>query len=309
MQEWDRAVLRNAGRYAQWPAAVHESGSTLKSPATEEQVLAAEERLGVTLPPSYRAFLLQANGTYGRDGHAGLWPVEHVLPLVEAEPLWLECTTMPELNDPANDVCEEPGPWDVGYFLPMRSGLQIGGDGESAEVLVPRAGKTEWEYWTLFKEGAVAWASLEAFLSTQVRELQWADPALAARYEADAQGLIERPSQAGGDEYQAFRNLTEVDPPAALRICAQLLEPAFDGIYVQENILGYVGMMGSPELNASLMALLSRASRPELRWRILGALDRCGAGEAPALIAAAAETETDPAFRSWCARRAAELGL
>lgn len=44
------------------PSEVIESGWIGYDPATEEQIAVAEARLGVTLPPSYRAFLKTSNG-------------------------------------------------------------------------------------------------------------------------------------------------------------------------------------------------------------------------------------------------------
>ena len=47
------------------PKAVTTTGGVLVEGATEEQIAAAEQRLGIRLPPSYAAFLRISNGAYG----------------------------------------------------------------------------------------------------------------------------------------------------------------------------------------------------------------------------------------------------
>jgi hypothetical protein len=54
-----------------------EAGRLGRGPASEEAVLAAEARLGVRLPPSYRSFLLTSNGWNGM-GLLDLFGVERI---------------------------------------------------------------------------------------------------------------------------------------------------------------------------------------------------------------------------------------
>jgi len=57
-------------------------------PATEDQIAAAERRLGITLTPSYRAFLLVSNGWLTVSSR--ILPVEQIAWLREKSPDWVE---------------------------------------------------------------------------------------------------------------------------------------------------------------------------------------------------------------------------
>ncbi len=92
---WDTARVAEKRAYDddQIPRHVAMHGTVLLSGATEEQLRAAEERLGVSLPPSYRAFLAMSNGAHA-DGvglgirvsaaddpampEPALWPCERI---------------------------------------------------------------------------------------------------------------------------------------------------------------------------------------------------------------------------------------
>jgi SMI1 / KNR4 family (SUKH-1) len=60
--EWDEVLRAEVPAYARLLPEAEKRGSVLRPPATPDEVAAAEERLGVRLPPSYRSFLLVANG-------------------------------------------------------------------------------------------------------------------------------------------------------------------------------------------------------------------------------------------------------
>jgi HEAT repeat protein len=62
LERWSREWLQDADYAAELPDAVVESSWLGYPPASEEQIAAAERRLGTTLPPSYRAFLRVTNG-------------------------------------------------------------------------------------------------------------------------------------------------------------------------------------------------------------------------------------------------------
>ncbi|WP_182905882.1 SMI1/KNR4 family protein [Microbispora sp. H13382] len=67
----------------------------LFSPATEAEVRELEERLGVELPPSYRQFLLSANG-WGSDDDCCLLRVEEVGWLRDVDPSIAESWSAPK---------------------------------------------------------------------------------------------------------------------------------------------------------------------------------------------------------------------
>src|SRR5438045_7677971 len=62
LQRWSREWLEDSRYAATAPPEVVAAGWLGHPAATEEQIATAEAHLGVTLPPSYRAFLLVSNG-------------------------------------------------------------------------------------------------------------------------------------------------------------------------------------------------------------------------------------------------------
>ena len=64
--EWDEALRADVPAYARLVPGAEERGSVLRPPATAEEVAAAEDRLGIQFPASYRSFLLISNGAEAR---------------------------------------------------------------------------------------------------------------------------------------------------------------------------------------------------------------------------------------------------
>ena len=63
LEEWSRELLASPdAQHYDLPAEVRQSGWLGFAPATREQIAEAESRLGIALPPSYRAFLATSNG-------------------------------------------------------------------------------------------------------------------------------------------------------------------------------------------------------------------------------------------------------
>lgn len=81
LERWSRAILSAPDAdYFGLPADAVHAGWLGYAPATEAQIQAAEVRLGVALPPSYRAFLRVTNGWL----HTGL-AVARILPVEQVE--------------------------------------------------------------------------------------------------------------------------------------------------------------------------------------------------------------------------------
>ncbi len=80
LEQWSRAILASPEvEYLGLPPEVIESGWLGLPGASEAQIAAAEVRLGVRLPPSYRSFLLISNGWRHTGSIVGpLRPVEEV---------------------------------------------------------------------------------------------------------------------------------------------------------------------------------------------------------------------------------------
>ncbi|MEV6607766.1 SMI1/KNR4 family protein [Kutzneria sp. NPDC051319] len=67
-------------------------------PAAEEDVLAAEERLGARLPPAYRNFLLASNGLSADVFAVDLLPAKEIGWLRETEPELLAAWSTPDMD-------------------------------------------------------------------------------------------------------------------------------------------------------------------------------------------------------------------
>ncbi len=77
-------------------------------PATEEDVAAAEARLGCRLPPSYRQFLLSVNGCPKLGlAHGGLLPVQSIDWFRNRHQDWIDAYTKPITNHLPADVTDE----------------------------------------------------------------------------------------------------------------------------------------------------------------------------------------------------------
>jgi SMI1 / KNR4 family (SUKH-1) len=172
---FDEAARREASGYGQLITPARERGSVLRDPASEQRIAETERRLGVRLPPSYRAFLLVSDGAYasglgadleGQERH-GLVPVDEVERATEdsEDPMHLGLAE-PELNDPANDfplVAGDPQP--VQCYLRYCDGVRISRRQTYFQlVLVPRPPQPEWELWDFFQNGPTGHASFADFL-------------------------------------------------------------------------------------------------------------------------------------------------
>jgi cell wall assembly regulator SMI1 len=62
VRRWDELLVAEKRWGEYWP--VTETGTVLRAGASEAEIAALEARLGVQLPPSYRAFLAISNGAW-----------------------------------------------------------------------------------------------------------------------------------------------------------------------------------------------------------------------------------------------------
>jgi len=286
---------------------IEERGTVLRDPVTEDQLLKTEERLGVSLPPSYRAFLLISNGAYASPVGAetvvasgptrhGLLPVEEVAPAAKADAstvaLW---TGLDGLNDPEQD--EPPTtdePMDVGCYEPLRRGLLVSRPLEAwRSVLVPRDGLVEWELWDMERDGAGAYRSFADFLGFQVRRSSWMpEPGRADEYaEAVRRG-----------ELQKLDALAEIGDPRARELAERWLES--DQLVLELDRMWPARVLRKLADPASIPALLrayERATVDDYRIALLAALEAAGAAEARELLRAAAK-DADPDVSSWASR-------
>ncbi|MDF2143545.1 SMI1/KNR4 family protein [Knoellia sp. p5-6-4] len=187
LRQWSAACLARLGALERPVAAAARTGSLLRAPATESAVAAAERRLGVHLPPSYRQFLLLSDGAYGdtmgalttssyRSGDSGeAWgfvPVAEVRPYVEVDPqaveIWLELQDEIDADGGGVDLTPVFEGDEVRDHRPMQDALAIArGFDANCSLLVPVGGPRpgeEWEVWEYHKEGTTRWSSFRAYL-------------------------------------------------------------------------------------------------------------------------------------------------
>jgi len=151
--------------------------------ATEKEIASAEERLGALLPPSYRAFLAQANG------------FDHIGPFIyrlysSTEVDWFRVRNQDWIDAYQNPINKEPGeegitpeehlanPGDSVRFRTayLSSCLQISEEGDSAVVLLnPEVvnAESEWETW-LFANwfpGARRYSSFFAYVESELESI------------------------------------------------------------------------------------------------------------------------------------------
>ncbi|KYC37629.1 hypothetical protein WA1_39900 [Scytonema hofmannii PCC 7110] len=125
--------------------------------ATEEQIVAAETRLGIILPPSYRMFLTVTNGWPALPGPQKLYSTEEINWFCAENQDWIdEWTTALKLLPPITD--EQYFVYEKNYFWNqpirteyMQTSLQISDEEDASVVLLnPQVTHNyEWEAWLL----------------------------------------------------------------------------------------------------------------------------------------------------------------
>lgn len=266
LRQWSAACLARLGALERPVAAAARTGSLLRPPATESAVAAAERRLGVHFPPSYRQFLLISDGAYGdtmgaltaggsladdSDDAWGLLPVAEVRPYVEVDPhaveIWLELQDEIEAADGGVDLTPVFEGDEVRDHRPMQDALAIArGFDANCSLLVPVGGPgpgEEWEVWEHHKEGTTRWSSFRAYLHDTVEEHLGVDVD-----EAEALLLV---AGAESGNQSAVQRLARVRSPEATKL---LVEAARRGI-APHAVMRALARIGGPEVVAVLTAL------------------------------------------------------
>jgi SMI1 / KNR4 family (SUKH-1) len=285
-RKWDERVRRQTSRFERLAPEIEARGTVLREPASEQQIAIAEERLGVRMPPSYRAFLLVSNGAHasflgtetlnaaGRAIRHGLLPIEEVAPVAEADAFTVDLWTgLDGLNEPDHDnrpVGREPVP--VGYYEPLKSGLLVSRPLEVwRSVLVPREGLEEWELWDMAKEGAGAYRSFADFLWFQVNRPEWMpEPERADEYAAAV----------GRGQVQYLDHLAEVGDPRAAPLAAEWLEShLLQTEWDRVRPARVLSQLADPQTIPAMLRAYGRASVHNGNYRValLAGLDAAGA--------------------------------
>ncbi|QHT55503.1 hypothetical protein GXP71_04940 [Cellulomonas sp. H30R-01] len=215
LRTWSRLVLDDVPLGMVPTSVAREEGTVLRAPASEDAVLATEDRIGRRLPPSYREFLRISDGAYAdlfgatatdADGWWDEWPSDSsvvgigLLPCEETR-WWRDddpqgarmyADTAADADGPARIVTDGADIWP---WAPFADGLVIGrGWFPGTTCLVPRDGVEEWEVWQIVKETSKAFHSFRSMLEhevairTPVTSLAEAEEVLAL---ADAGSLVD----------------------------------------------------------------------------------------------------------------------
>jgi len=140
LQQWNDRLLASS-LADDLPAHVR-GGNWLGFPAaTDGQIAAAERRLDIQLPPSYRAFLKVSNG-WRRLTHAidGLWSTDRIQWFKRDHKDWIKAYASPRGCEPHEEVSDEEY---FSYETPadfrpnhLKEALQISKVGDSAVLLL-----------------------------------------------------------------------------------------------------------------------------------------------------------------------------
>jgi len=166
LEQWSREWLESgADELEEVPPALRASGWLGYQPATDGQIAAAEARLGIALPPSYRSFLLTTNGwTLTSPAIFRLWPVEQVDWFRVRNREWIEGFTGGYLHG----GWEPPADAEI-HDLPHV--LEVSDVGDEAVLLLnPRAVVDgEWEAWFFanWNPGATRYPSFRALMEAE----------------------------------------------------------------------------------------------------------------------------------------------
>jgi len=157
---------------------MHASGYLGQTGASEEQLAAAESRLGAKLPPSYRAFLRVSDGwpmMYTAVLPGRLWAVEELHWIRDYDPyeikIWGEsCSPEEDISPEEHLYSREAGAGSTIYREAyVENLLSISDHGDACDLLLsPEVvdEKGEWECWHIanWKPGASRERSFEAWM-------------------------------------------------------------------------------------------------------------------------------------------------
>jgi hypothetical protein len=216
--------------------------SVLREPASDAAIAAAEVRLRLSFPPSYRAFLLMSNGAYAdpegvitisrarmtrsRQPGLGLLPVEEVEPLAQRDPdlykVWAE-----QIGSLGGSI-KYDGDEVADFTALTRGALLIGSAGDGATVLVRATRAVEWQLWIFQKELVTGYKSFGSWLRMTGYAVPVSDiPAALARIVA-------------GDQREA-EGIVRLRDPAAVPVLVGALQAVPKAARIAINALASIG--------------------------------------------------------------------
>jgi cell wall assembly regulator SMI1 len=155
------------------------SGWLGENGATEEEIASAEHRLGVRLPPSYRAFLAESNGFDDIGPFIyRLYNAAEIEWFRVRDPQWVEIWQNDDYPDASREEhLADPLNCVVFRRAYLSSCLQISDVGDSAVVLLnPEVvnGEGEWETWFFsnWGPGAERYPSFRAYVESELESIK-----------------------------------------------------------------------------------------------------------------------------------------
>ena len=309
VRRWERALRVESDRGPR--------DTLLAPPADESDVRAAEERLGFTLPPSYRLFLKVSNGAFAswrgiapNSGVYGFLPVQRVAMASAAVPDLVDhWTANPDLRNAARRGRQtESAPAAVTEYSALGNAVLISQPFDAfCDVLVPRTGEEEWELWAFAKEGAIAFSSFGAVLRWQVAQIHKrssiSNDELVAAILGGEVGRLAVLQRRG--DFRAYElALAMLEPGSAIRqtLACKIGAGAAEwtACVPAAQVLAEIG---DPRSFAALRAAWDRARSHQARINLLAALERVGGNNALPLLRRAADEDRDPQVREWASHR------
>jgi len=282
VREWDVALREALPRYARLVPEAEARGSVLRPGATESQIAATEDRLGVALPPSYRAFLAVSDGAdagvFGAD-RVERWYGEHRGALFGTETLrrsdewvdWLVRMWLENFRDFADrqESPAEAAPTQVMDFEPGLHAVALTEPQQDATLaLVPFEG--EWQVWWFVHDQVTAYLSFAEFLRDRTRR--------ARERVAEREALLREPPKDGVSLSYA-RALAETGDSRAVEAACEVIAEGHDTALVE------LVKLGDPRAIPTLRAVYTEAgatgrktqlSAGQRRTMAVWALQSCG---------------------------------
>jgi HEAT repeat protein len=288
LARWDELVVAVAvGEGSRVPDPVREAGTALRPPATEDEIVALERRVGAPLPPSYRAFLQLADGAWAAPGWGfvdsgdkapgGLlrarevdwtrtFDAELVDIWVAGQPLDLALeASLPESEYLDHERIAGTIGQKTGHLL---HALEVGvvPDGW-ATLLNPLVGAAdgEWEAWDfgIKHPGAIRHRTFQALLEADVQQLERRLARVSERAGRDVEALIAvalDPRRHVMERDDALRRLASADPERAIPLLVSMLGNEASEHYLRAVAAELLGRFDDPR---ALEALLAQASNPD----------------------------------------------
>jgi hypothetical protein len=262
VEEWDAALRAAVPAYARLVPEAQARGSVLRPPAAEAEIVAAEARIGRSLPPSYRAVLQISDGADAGNLGAGQVRRGYEIDRYELrsaaelgrfdETINVHAALSLEIVGGHHRLHREPsadGPGEVYRYEPGLNGVLLtSGVQDQVVGLVPFPG--EWQVWDFWHTGVTSHLSFATFLQHEARQAR-----------KRVRERAERVASAAGDGRAPgeLADLAEHGDPRAVKAACRAL---FDDDLCVTAALQLV-FLGDPAAVPALREALERSrSRP-----------------------------------------------